>query len=611
MFRLSVLILAGAAALGAQESPIFIRGGRVFDGTGSPARQADILLRNGRIEAVGSNLRPPDGARIVEAAGQTLIPGLFDLHTHLSASAATGVAGDWGKNVKSYLACGVTTVNDFATYVEMYTPLRRILGSPKFAAPRVNMAVRFSTTGGHGTEGGWGDWMTFEANTPEQAHARMKTALSFKPDVVKVFTDGWRYNTAPNLTSMNLETLSAIVADAHAAHLKVLTHTVTLDGAKVAARAKVDVLVHGIGDAEVDQELIDLLKAGGTSYVSTLAVYETHKLPPPARALEIMDPDVRSVYARRESGAQAAPPARQQRWQNLLMNVRKLHAGGIAIAAGTDAGMTGTFHGYASLNELELLVEAGLTPAQAIVAGTSASARAIGADAERGTIAPGKIADLVLIDGAPDQKIEDIEKTARVFLGGAEVDLKGLLSEIQSPDPTPMPVRVLPAAIDDMERTDGRTQLGTLRVNATDPGIDHSIMLWMPVIRSGKDHAMQVTARLAAKDRPWVRLEVPLTPGGIELGDSSQFTGISFDVRGEGAHRLLVMTGGGKSRAPFQAPVASSGEWQTLRIPFSDLKRAATGDEPWTGRNLRILAFEISGAPESTAWLELDNIRFY
>lgn len=609
MFRLYFLLSLLAVCAAAQETAILIRGARIVDGTGAPARVADALIRGGRIEGVGTSISPPAGARIIDATGQTLIPGLFDLHTHLSAAAATGVTGDWGKNLKSYLACGVTTVNDYATYVEMYEPLRKILASG-FPAPRVNMAVRFSTTGGHGTEGGWGDWMTFEANTPEQAHARMKTALAYKPDVIKVFTDGWRYGTAADLTSMNVETLSAIVADAHAAGIKVFTHTVTARGAKVAAAAKVDGLVHGIGDAEVDQELIDLLKASGTAYAPTLAVYETHQLPVPARALQVMEPDVRATFAGRGS-TPPTPPARARRWQHLLASVRRLHAAGVPVAAGTDAGMAGTFHGYATLHELELLVEAGLTPMQAIVAGTSASAKTLGVEAQRGTIAAGKVADMVLIDGQPDRTIADIGKTARVFLNGAEVDLKELQADIQSGKPTtPFPVRTLPAAIDDFERTDGRTQLGTLRVNATDPGIDHSTMLWQPVVRAGRDHSMLVTAKLAAKERPWVRLELPLTPGGVEFADASPFTGITFDVRGEGSHRLLVMPGG-KSRTPFVAPVAAKGEWQTVKIPFTELQRAARDEGGWTGRDLRLLGFEVSGAPQSTAWLELDNIRFY
>ena len=256
MKRLIGVYSSFALVLWAQPAAIVIRGARVVDGTGAPARLLTVVIRGTKIEAVAPDAPVPAGARVIDAAGQTLMPGLFDLHTHLSASAVTGLAGDWGKSLKAYLACGVTTVNDYATNGEMFAPLRQLLSSGAVAGPRVNMAVRMSTPGGHGTEAGWGDFMTLTASTPEQAHAKTKIALSYKPDVIKVFTDGWRYGMAPNLSSMNLETLAAIVQDAHAAGVKVFTHTVTLAGAKIAASAGVDVLVHGIGDADVDAELI-------------------------------------------------------------------------------------------------------------------------------------------------------------------------------------------------------------------------------------------------------------------------------------------------------------------------------------------------------------------
>jgi imidazolonepropionase-like amidohydrolase len=576
MIRAVTLTAIFAWQLAAQDV-ILIRGARVFDGTGAPARVADTLISGGAIDAVGPSLAAPAGARIIDGAGRTLIPGLFDLHTHLTASAVTGVPGDWGKNLKDYLAHGVTTVNDFAEYSEMFDPMRRLLASGAMPGPRVNFAARMSTTAGHGTEGGWGDFMTLEANTPEQAHARVQTALAGHPDVIKVFTDGWRYGTAPDLSSMNVETLAAIVAGAHAAGVKVFTHTVTLGGAKIAARAGVDVLAHGIGDAVVDAELIELMKAKGTIYVSTLAVYETRQAP--------------------------APPARERRWAALTANVKKLFDAGIPIASGTDAGMTGTLHGAASVHELELMVAAGLTPAQALVAATAGSARALGVDARRGTITPGKLADLVLIDGAPDRDIADIEKTSRVFLGGREFDPKAL------PE-CALPSRVVPALIDDFERPDGRTAIGTLRVNSTDSGVDHSKMLWLPIVRAGRDHSLMVTAQFAAKERPYVRLELPLTAGAVELADASAFSGVSFEVRGEGARRLLVYTAGAATRSPFAATFDASGEWRTVKIPFAALTRAGDGP-PWTGSNLRALAFELCGAPGSAGWLELDNIRFY
>jgi imidazolonepropionase-like amidohydrolase len=602
-------------AVAAQPQVVAIRGARVIDGTGAPAQAATVIIRGSRIEAVGADVAIPPGARTVEAAGQTLIPGLFDLHTHLAASAVTGVGADWGKNLKAYLACGVTFVDDFSAYGEMFAPMRGLWAAGTVQGPRVNLAARISTPAGHGTEGGWGDFMTLETSTAEQAHAAMRTLLPNKPDVIKVFTDGWRYGAAPNLTSMNLETLAAIVADAHAAGIKVLTHTVTLEGAKIAARAGVDVLAHGIGDAAVDQELIDILKAKRTTYVPTLAVYENHqpsRVTP--RALAVLDADSREAIARAVRAAARGDEetsARTRRWRYLLDNVRRLHDAGIPIGVGTDAGMDGTYHGFATLRELELLVEAGLTPLDALTAGASVSARALGLDGERGTIAAGKLADLVLVDGRPDERIDDIEKTARVFLGGAELDPHALEAAIQSKEPASLPVHAIPRAIDNMERTDGRTLLNTLRVNSTDVGTDHSRLMFLPVVRSGRNHSLMVEARMAAKEHPYVRLEIPLTPGAVELADVSRYHGVIFEARGEGVFRLLVNSYGARAGDPLASAFPAATGWRKIRIPFTSLRRRAGGAAPESLRDWRALVFEIAGPAGSGAWLEIDNVGFY
>jgi imidazolonepropionase-like amidohydrolase len=217
---------------------------------------------------------------------------------------------------------------------------------------------------------------------------------------------------------MNVETLSAIVQDAHQAGIKGFTHTVTLNGAKIAASAGVDVLAHGVGDAPVDDELIALLKKSGTGYVSTLATYE----PPTSRSLSprlltVLPPAGRD-FAKRTSERHSpiSPDAPvMRRWHFLQENIRRLSAAGIPIGVGRDAGVAATYHGWSTLHEMELLVSSGLTPMQAITAGTSTSARLAGEDRGRGTIAPGKIADLVLIKGSPDQNIEEIENTSAVF----------------------------------------------------------------------------------------------------------------------------------------------------------------------------------------------------
>jgi hypothetical protein len=246
---------------------------------------------------------------------------------------------------------------------------------------------------------------------------------------------------------------------------------------------------------------------------------------------------------------------------------------------------------------------------EALVAGTATSARAAGLDGDRGTIAPGKMADLLLIDGQPDQNILDIEKTSAVFLGGKEVDLPALAKAIGDRALTPLPVHPVAALIDDMENPD-RSSLGTLRVDSTDTGPDHSLLLFQPIVREGQDHALMLEAGLAAKEHAYVRLELPLTPGGIDLADVSAYQGISFMARGHCDCRVVMDSYNIRNHDFFAGPFNVTGEWTTLKLPFTSL-HARSAKEKWDPRSLRIVSFEVSGPGGSKQWLELDRVAFY
>jgi len=673
---------AGAKSKKQGSDALAIVGATVFDGTGREPYAGTVLVRGGRIEAAGPSVSVPAGARIVRAEGQTLLPGLFDLHTHMPYATAPGISGDWGKNLKAYLYSGVTTVVDFGTYPETFEPVRRLIASGAFEAPRVHFAARLTTPGGHGAEGGRGDFFTLEVQTPREARAAVRRLLPYRPDVIKVFTDGWRYNTAPDMTSMNEETLAAVCDEAHKAGVEVLTHTVTLARAKQAARAGVDALAHGIGDAEADEELIRIMREKGTTYVSTLAVYEPRGrnvlspllsavLEPAVAAL--IDPPL-SPAPPADDGERApvrqqpaAPPsqeqpaveatrasavaeARRRRWRTLLHNVSALKAGGVRLGAGTDAGVTGTHHGWATLRELELLVRGGLTPAQALTAATLDSARALRVDSERGSIEPGKLADLVLVAGSPHRRISDIARVSKVFLGGREIVRERLASDIASPAQTAITPVKLAELVDDFEgvrvramaaggpfgagavlngggaalqdpaaaaqaNADDqlRSRLGTLWVNATDGGHDHSQLIQGITTRRGRDHALTALARMSSAARPFVRVQVPLTRGAVEPADARAWRGVRFDVRGDGGpYRLIVPTRGVRDSAYFQTSFTAAPAWAKVSVDFASLRQAETkAPAAWTGADLLMLSFEIARAPGEFGWLELDNIRFY
>ena len=603
-WRATVLALVGAlgaaAAAPAQES-ILIRGARIFDGTGAPAAVGNVLVRGDRIVAVGPRVRAPRRSRVIDARGLTLLPGLHDLHTHLRSPALDG-PDDLGKAWAGYVVNGVTAVNDFSVSGEMLAPIRGLSASGGLAAPNLQLAVRIGVPGGHGTEYGWGRAFTLEAATPRAGRLAMAQALSYRPDVIKVFADGWRYGRSPALSDMNEPTLAAIVAAAHAAGVPVITHSVTLEGARLAASAGVDALGHGIGDAPVDDALIALMKARGTAYVPTLVAYEPqqgrtllpaewNRLRPAERARE---------EARRR---QPVPALEAGRWAIMQENVRRLKAAGIRIGVGTDAGVGGVYHGTATLREIWWLTKLGFTPAEALAAATSQSAVILGQSGGHGRIAPGQRADLMLTGGRPDERIEELYDIRRVFVAGREQPLERLARHLESDEPSPLPVRRMAGPI--LAGSAGRTELGTLPVEGTDSGADHSHL----DIVQGPGRIFLVAA-LGAAPQPFAELVLPLTPGAIELADARDFTGIALEVRGTGRYALLLNSYGLHPRGRFRSSLEADATLREIRIPFSGFRSTEAGAKLDLAA-LRALAIRLEGDPGGMAWLELGRVGFY
>jgi len=569
--RLFLALLLLAASLWAQR--FAITGATVIDGTGAPPRRMTVVIDGDRIAAAGENIPIPAGAPTIDAGGLTLLPGLFDLHTHLLASGGPKDV-DWGKALKLYLAHGVTTVVDLSTYPEQFEPMRRLLAAG-LEAPRVLMAARFTTPLGHGMEGGRGDFHTQLVLTPREARHAVRRIAPYKPDLLKVFTDGWRYGVDPDMTSMEEDTLRALVEEAHALGLKVVTHTVTVRRAREAARAGVDIINHGIGDGVLDPETLGQILSAKSGYVQTLAVYEPRGPKP--------------------------HPARQRRWAHLMANCALARSSGLLAGVGTDAGMPGTPHGESTLRELELMVNCGFTPLEAIAAATSVSARLIGTE-DRGRIEAGKLADLVLVEGNPAERISDIRRIRRLWLGGKEIRREALLAAAAAPGPSPLPVTggAAPELLDDFESEDGRSRLGTLWVNRTDPGLDFTRMSYQRIWRAPGDHCLSVLAEMSDKDKPLAAMVLPLSKGAVLPVDLSMWQGVTLEARGSGAYQLLLRWRGGEATAAFEAGPA----WRPVRVPFSsfgkpDLKETIS------------LEFVIARPAGEKAFLEIDNVRLY
>lgn len=589
----AVLLLGATAGTGVAQTAggagkvIAITGAEIFDATGRAPFRGTVVIRDGRIADIGRAIPIPAGAEVLDAEGEALLPGFFDVHTHWTDG---GMPGSYPQIANAYLSSGVTTVNDFNEAPEAFMPLRSWLG--ELTAPHVNMVARMSTSNGHGAD--WADTATTKwVDTPQAARAEIRKLLPYRPDFIKAFADGWRYGQTPDNTSMNLATLSALVDEAHKAGLKVLTHTVTVERGKDAARVGVDVIAHSLQDRELDAEGVRLIKSAGTFYAPTLAIYEPVKPGEPAPA-DMNDPATRQRF---------------RKFDFAKHSVKALHDAGVLIALGTDAGISGAPHGTSSLHEMELLVDAGLTPAEAMIAGTSNSARALGLEADRGTIEKGKRADLVLLRGRPWENIRDVRRTDRVFIDGAVAYAPGMRLPAANLRTAlaPIPARAL---IDDFERPDGRSSLDTLRVSDMDNGTDRSVMLAMPVPRSGGGHALEVAARMGQKSEPRAGVVIPLSRGSIRPVDARRFKGVRFQARGDGIYTVTINTLAG----PWQAQVEISSAWRKVSLPFTAFRntvRPGIPAPPWRGDDLRQIGIGASRPAATGFWLELDDIGFY
>jgi imidazolonepropionase-like amidohydrolase len=599
--------LLGLLCLGAAEpeAHILIRGAHVFDGTGAPAAPAEVLISNDRIVAVGPRLRAPRGTRIVDARGMTLLPGLHDLHTHLR-SPGLGGPDDLGKAYAAHLLHGVTTAVDFSVSGEMLAPIREMTGSGAVPAPNLSLAIRLGVPGGHGTERGWGDFFTIEVATPRAAELAMDRALPYRPDVIKVFADGWRYGRTSDLNSMDLPTLQAIVERAHQAGIPVVTHTVTLEGAKVAAAAGVDALGHGIGDALVDDELIALMRANGTAYVPTMVVFEPQQDRAflPAELRRLAPPERAREEARLARPLAQIPDLEARRWAILSDNLRRLHAAGVRIGIGTDSGIGGVYQGSSAVREIRLFTELGFSPREALAAATSVSAGIL-RQSDHGRIVAGQRANLILVGGRPDQRIEDLYDVRRVFTGGREVPLPPLRRLLDSDEFSPLPVHRMTGPIDTRARANGRTDLDTLPVTTNDAGVDHS---HLHLIRDPA--RLFLFARMGAALQPYASLVLPLTPGAIHLADARGFAGIAFEARGTGRYALILESYGLNGRDFFRTEFAPGEAVREIRIPFENLRSADPTARLDLAR-LRALIIRLEGEPGGETSLVLGNLRFY
>jgi imidazolonepropionase-like amidohydrolase len=394
-----------------------VTGARLIDGTGrAPIEQATLVIRNGRVEAVGSGttVKVPADAVRVEASGKTIIPGLVNAHAHANADSGSTapIRDQLAAQLRLYADYGVTTAavlganqNDLQDAIRLRDEQERgaLDRARIYVAPPSMTAVK----------------------TADEARTRVDRGADMKADLIKIHINGNPNDTTP-------EVYGALIGQAHKRGLRVAAHVYYLKDARGLVDAGVDVLAHSVRDQDVDQTLIAELKRRNVGYIPTLTrelsvfVYETT----PAF---FNDPFfLRRVAAYRSQMVQLSDPALQEKTRNnpaaqaikqalqqASRNLKILTDAGVLVAMGTDTGApTGRWQGYFEHVELELMVKAGMTPMQALVAATGNAARVMKLDGQLGTLQPGTWADLVVLNGNPLTDIRNTRQIDSVWIAG-------------------------------------------------------------------------------------------------------------------------------------------------------------------------------------------------
>lgn len=415
----AALVAASIAAspLGAAEPrQILFDNVRVFDGERLLGRR-DVLVRNGRISAVRARIQARRGMIVIDGRGRTLLPGLIDSHVHIFPTAAADA-----------LRFGVTTEMDMfsmAPPAEVASWRARRASYARTAEADVwSAGMGVTPPGGHPSKmiEKMGGTMPTLAPTAD-ARAFIASRVAEGSDYIKIFHDDGAPHGAPaRLTPFPLPQLSATIAAAKQAGKRAIVHVSQREDARDAMALGADAIAHIFHDEVADEPLLALAKQKGASVITTLSVVAASSGDPAPEQLssdEVIAPHLSPTQ--KEMLAAKFSKLTPEELPTALRSVAAFHKAGVWILAGTDASNPGTAHGPTLHQELQLLVRAGLSPAAALRSATAMPAAFFGLS-DRGRIAIGGRADLLLVEGNPTVRIEDTRRIVGIWKNGWRVD---------------------------------------------------------------------------------------------------------------------------------------------------------------------------------------------
>jgi imidazolonepropionase-like amidohydrolase len=408
----------GANRAMAAPNVVYVRCGKlIYDAEKAPMTNAAVIITDGKITAVGTDLAVPNGATQVDMSSYTVLPGLIDAHIHIwtgprSASPSEGVEALRAQKAMSYaLGAGIAAVRVLGTSDFLDVALRDAIDEGTIPGPHMIPAGHaISIPAGHG------DQFTFPAkipltdyyiplngfiNSPDDAEKAVHLQLKYGARVIKILASGGVLSPldSPDAEQVSPDELKVIVQTAHMLRVKVAAHCENLETILAAINAGVDSIEHGPG---INLDAVNLMKARHTSYVPTVYIVDNILLH--GEEMHMADYSLRKA---REIG--------EREFASFKLALQN----GVFIAAGSDQGYEpgqGTVR-----DEVITMVKYGATPQQALIAATKHSAELVGLDQSLGTVAVGKEGDLVAVEGDPLSDIHAMERVRAVVYQGKSV----------------------------------------------------------------------------------------------------------------------------------------------------------------------------------------------
>lgn len=429
-----LLLLISSYATSQSPQPVLLKNVRVIDGSGkAPLENMDLLVEGDKIKSIGKQAGS-SGVKVIDLTGKTVMPLITNVHGHLGMSKGTTVAPENFsreqilKELERYQAYGVCTVVSMGTDKELIFSLRdasrsgKIRGATIFTAGygfRPPLGSRPQETGME---------KLYRPATAEEATENVRSLVAFKPDFVKIWVD----DMGGTAGKIKPEVYRAIISEAHKHGIRVAAHLFYLEDAHLLLDAGVDFFAHSIRDKEVDDDLIAKMKTRGVIYIPTLTrdgyefFYGTAQPwvnDPFFKAS--LEPGVYEMITSEEYKNRMANSPRYQKnkdaYDMALKNLKKLFDAGVIVALGTDSGaFPARAQGFSEHLELQLMVQAGLTPLQALTVATRNATNALKLS-DQGTLSPGMRADFIVLNSNPVEDIKATQSIHSVWKKGVQV----------------------------------------------------------------------------------------------------------------------------------------------------------------------------------------------